>query len=413
MASIAICSTPMRTPAKPFAGVASSATGRCCSAWAPWRSRSDGTFCSKVWPCLRRPSRRSSCAARGRSTPPCGDRPRGLRSTCVSWVNSIRRSCSETPVSWHRPRTPWYSRGSCASCWATHRAGRPWRSPRGSAPSSATPWTGWSATTRRYSKRSSLFRCISFAVGRRGPILIVDRIDVRRGLPATRAEAGPAGPAHRERDRRLRHVVVVVALEEVVAQALRIHRPVVGPIELGAREGRVDMNADYVIARRHRGLPIATVKHEVLSAEPLVVLVGATGADALVAHDRRAEGTGGPPADMVDPGSGRLNPAIPRHHVDHAEAALRRLPHLAGGWIHELVGRVMLEMPVLVTGGELVQPVARCHVHRRVAQRDVGVADVGRIDREAHDPVRYGGIEHAAFLERARSLLENLIVHDP
>src|SRR3989449_3369790 len=147
----------------------------------------------------------------------------------------------------------------CKTCWATTSVAPPslWRP--GAARWSATRSSGWSAITRRYSKRSSPFCCISFAVGRRGPILIVDRIDVRRGLPATRAEAGPAGPAHRERDRRLRHVVVVVALEEVVAQALRIHRPVVGPIELGARERRGSAGGGDILAPRGPRLPLAAL----------------------------------------------------------------------------------------------------------------------------------------------------------
>src|SRR2546430_13923411 len=76
--------------------------------------------------------------------------------------------------------------------------------------------------------------CISLAVGGRRPILVVDRIDVGRCLPTAGAEAGPAGATRGKRDGRLRHVVVIVALEEVVAHPLRIHRPVVGPVELGA-----------------------------------------------------------------------------------------------------------------------------------------------------------------------------------
>src|SRR5207249_8085414 len=59
--------------------------------------------------------------------------------------------------------------------------------------------------------------CISLAVGGRRPILVVDRIDVGRCLPTAGAEAGPAGAVRRKRDGRLRHVVVIVALEEVVA----------------------------------------------------------------------------------------------------------------------------------------------------------------------------------------------------
>src|SRR5207253_124977 len=83
---------------------------------------------------------------------------------------------------------------------------------------------------------------------------------------------------------------VVVALEEVVTHPLRIHRPVLGPVEPGARERRVHMDADDIVARRDPRLPVAAIQHEILPAEPLVVLIRATGADSLVAHDRRTEG---------------------------------------------------------------------------------------------------------------------------
>src|SRR2546422_5960161 len=66
----------------------------------------------------------------------------------------------------------------------------------------------------------------------------------------------------------------------------------------------------------------------------------------------------------------------------------------------------MLEVPVQMTCGQLVQSISRCDVHGRVAERDVGVTDVGCVHGESDHSVRHRGIEHAAFFQRARSHLE-------
>src|SRR5207249_9786415 len=87
---------------------------------------------------------------------------------------------------------------------------------------------------------------------------------------------------------------------------------------------RSHMDSDDIIAWRDRRLPVAAIQHEILPAEPLVVLIRATGADSLAAHDRRAQGAGGPATHVIHPGTRRLNPAVPGHHVDHTDAALRR-----------------------------------------------------------------------------------------
>ena len=73
----------------------------------------------------------------------------------------------------------------------------------------------------------------------------------------------------------------------------------------------------------------------------------------------------------------------------------------------------MLEVPVLMACGQLVQSVSRRDVRGRVPQRDVGIPDVGRIHCEPDHAVPDRRIEHAALFQRARSLFEDLIVHDP
>src|SRR5438874_9307076 len=57
----------------------------------------------------------------------------------------------------------------------------------------------------------------------------------------------------------------------------------------------------------------------------------------------------------------------------------------------------MLEVPVLMTCGQLVQSISRCDVHGRVAERDVGVTDVGCVNGEPDHPMRHRGIEYAAI----------------
>src|SRR5207237_8419231 len=88
-----------------------------------------------------------------------------------------------------------------------------------------------------------------------------------------------------DRHRRLRDVVGVVRLLKLVAETgLRV--------EVAARitrtrgdEGRVDGDADDVVAGRHRSLAIAAVEHEILPGELPDVFVGPAVADALVSRN--------------------------------------------------------------------------------------------------------------------------------
>src|SRR5256884_8280375 len=119
---------------------------------------------------------------------------------------------------------------------------------------------------------------ISLAVGGCRPILVVNRIDVGRCLPTAGAEPGPAGATRGKRDGRLGHVVVVVALEEVVTHPLRIHRPVLGPVEPGARERRVYMGGGDIVVRGGPRLSLAPPQHEKLPAQPPFVFILAASA---------------------------------------------------------------------------------------------------------------------------------------
>src|SRR2546429_8177875 len=109
---------------------------------------------------------------------------------------------------------------------------------------------------------------ISLAVGGRRPTLVVNRVDVGRCLPTAGAEPGPAGATRGKRDGRLGHVVVVVALEEVVTHPLRIHRPVLHPVEPGARERRGSLVGVDIGFRGGPRLPPPPVPHERTPAPP-------------------------------------------------------------------------------------------------------------------------------------------------
>ncbi len=171
---------------------------------------------------------------------------------------------------------------------------------------------------------------------------------------------------------------------------------------------RVHRDPQHVRARRDRGLAIATVQDEVLPSEKEDVFVRPADADALVAGNADAA-TG-----LVDPRARRDVVADRwrcRVRVDHAEAALRGAPRDPRGRIDELVERVVLEVEVVVTARELVQPVVRGDVDVRIAEVDRPVADVRRLHRETDDPVGSG--RHAALLDAAHQSVHLLVAHDP
>src|SRR6266496_3114005 len=150
------------------------------------------------------------------------------------------------------------------------------------------------------------------------PILVVDEVGVR---DVVRPGAESLPRMARDEDENLSDVVVVVALEQLVAEAGRIH---VGTrLARRGHERWVDRDPDDVRPRRDGILAVATVEHEVLSAEVLVVGVGVADADPLEAGQRLG------PTRTVHPGR-HAAVSLPRRDVEHAETALCRPPGVAG-----------------------------------------------------------------------------------
>src|SRR3989454_2683854 len=178
-----------------------------------------------------------------------------------------------------------------------------------------------------------------------------------------------------------RSVVAVIALGEVVAQPrLPRDHPFQGRAQISrARlEPRIHVDPEDVLtAQRHGWLAIAAVQHEVLPAQPLVVLVRPAVGDTLVTRDRGLGGRRRMTARAEHPRLGGLDSAVPRRHVDHAEASLRRLPPEPGDGIDELIRRAFPEGPVTMAQRQLVEAVrvtdvsvaVRVDVLRGIAER--------------------------------------------
>src|SRR5215203_878225 len=115
-------------------------------------------------------------------------------------------------------------------------------------------------------------------------LLVIDGLVAERLVVLQRTDA-VAARVGRDGDQRLRDVVVVVRLREVVAEARGgvLGQRAVALLVRGVR--RVGRDADQVVARRHDRLAVAAVEDEVLAAEEEAVGVGPTVADALVAGD--------------------------------------------------------------------------------------------------------------------------------
>src|SRR6267378_644352 len=233
--------------------------------------------------------------------------------------------------------------------------------------------------------------------------VVVDVAVVRGLVQRARPDSAPARVV-RDVDHRLAHVVRVVGLRKLVAEAGRVLEPAGIGRPAGDERG-IHGDPDGVPARRDWRLPVSAVEDEHLSLQLPDVHVGPSVADALVARHADA------PAIAIRPGLDGAVRHRRRRHVDHAEAALGGPPDVPRDRVDQLVPRVVAEMEVPVAGGEFVETVVVVEVHVRVADEDIGVADVGRRDREANHPVRPGA--DAAFDRVARGGEEVLVAHDP
>src|ERR1044071_6264131 len=157
----------------------------------------------------------------------------------------------------------------------------------------------------------------------------------RRGRIALERAVAVAAPVVGDLNGRLPHVVFVVGLGQLMAEAVRVL--VRARLALLRDEGRVDRDSDDVFARRHRVLAVAAVEDEELAGEVEAVGVGPAGRDALVAGDVDRS------AVVVLAGAGR--PVTERGRVrvgvEHAEALLGRLPDFTRAGVDELVERVV------------------------------------------------------------------------
>src|SRR5262249_47279249 len=100
-----------------------------------------------------------------------------------------------------------------------------------------------------------------------------------------------------------------------------------------------------------------------------------------------------------------------RVSIQHAKALLCRLPHKSALGIDEFILRVMTEVVMVMTGGELEQPVIGSNVGIGVSDDDVSVADIRRFHRETNDGAK--ARRDTAFFHAARSRVQLFISNHP
>src|SRR5512132_2371530 len=146
-------------------------------------------------------------------------------------------------------------------------------------------------------------------------------------------------------DRRAADVVRVVRLGELMAKTSRRIGHAWTTAPLVRRVGGIDLDLDRIDAGWNHWLAVTAIEHEVLPAQLEHVRVRPARADALEAVAGHCAAT------PIRPRSVAIVHVV-WVGVEHAEAALRRLPHRAIG-ADQLVRGVMLKVKMRMTGREL------------------------------------------------------------
>ena len=200
------------------------------------------------------------------------------------------------------------------------------------------------------------------------------------------------------RNRHLRDVVLIVRFRELMTYAGMERIGVSARLASLRNKSRIDSDADYVVARRYRSLTVSTVENEVLAAEFPDISIRPSLAYPLIARNARSTAAQEVSGVIIWPGvrSVLLN-------VDHAKAAFRGAPDVAGRRVDQLIERVMPEVKMIVTGRKLIQPIIGGNVYIGVSEGEVRITDIWRRYRESNDRMRAGcdvAFDHAAKLGR-------------
>ena len=136
-------------------------------------------------------------------------------------------------------------------------------------------------------------------------------------------------------------------------------------------EARVDRDPYYVAARWDWRLSVASVKHKVLPSELPNIHIRPAFADSLVAwFAGRATGQ---EFSVVIIWAGVRAILL---NIYHAEASLSCAPNESGNRVDQLIERVVPEMEMLVTGGELEESIVCSDVIVRVAYNEIAISYV-------------------------------------
>src|SRR5262249_39184912 len=136
-------------------------------------------------------------------------------------------------------------------------------------------------------------------------------------------------------------------------------------------EAGIDGDPQNVVSGWDFRLSIASIQNKILPAQKKHVRVGPSGANSLIPRNTDR------PTTAKLGALGRLSKvARIGIHVNHAKAALRGAPDETRRRIDELVKRVMPEVVMVMTRGELIQSVIGGYVRVGTTESQVAIADV-------------------------------------
>src|SRR5438874_7716597 len=191
----------------------------------------------------------------------------------------------------------------------------------------------------------------------------------------------------------LRDIILIVRFGKLVTNARMIRISVTARLPVLGHISGIDRHSNHIVSGWHYGLTIATVENKVLTAEKESISVRPARTDPLIAGNANCS-TG---TKFVIFRRHSIQPIGIGIGIQHAKTALRSLPHGPCLWIDELIQSVVAEMIVVMARRKFVETVIIGDVNIRIAERDIGIADIRSHDGESDNTP--GPSRYTAFLD--------------
>src|SRR5215510_642060 len=185
-------------------------------------------------------------------------------------------------------------------------------------------------------------------------------------------------------------------------------------IEDGVRRHKwgIYSDANYVVSRWYWELSVSSVEHEILTTEFPDISIRPTDTDSLITSYGGLSGRRrGAAREIIPIVTRRTRICLILLHVDHAKASLGGTPSLISCGIDQFIQCVMPKVEMTMTRSELVKTVVIVKMNVRIAQGQVGCADVGRRNRKSQQRVL--ARRDAAFFDAAKGGRQLLVSDNP